>query len=35
MAKAPESPSKSLNFIQKGIESSKKFLKDYHTGIKE
>ena len=35
MAKAPESTSKSLNFIQKGIESSKKFLKDYHTGIKE
>ena len=35
MAKMPESPTKSLNFIQKGIESSKKFLKDYHTGIKE
>ena len=35
MAKQPESPAKSLNFIRKGIESSKKFLKDYHTGIKE
>lgn len=35
MAKIPESPAKSLSFIQKGIESSKKFLKDYHTEIKE
>ena len=35
LAKNPESKELSLNFFQKGIDSAKKFLKDYHTGIKE